>query len=92
MLVRWTALAQSEFDHQIDYVAADNLSAAYRLRDIVLKHTQMLANHPEMGRSGRKSGSRELVIAGTRYIAVYRLREPYVEIFRFLHGAQKYPG
>ena len=91
MWVRWTTRAQAEFDHQIDYVAADNLSAALRLRNVVHAHTQMLASHPEMGRAGRVTNSRELVIAGTPYIAIYRVGKEPVEIFRFLHGAQKYP-
>jgi toxin ParE1/3/4 len=89
--VRWSPAAESEFDGQIDYIAERNLTAAVRLRDIVYRHTQMLEEMPEMGRPGRVAYSRELVIAGTSYIAVYRIRSGYVEIFRFVHGAQKYP-
>jgi len=92
MFVSWTPRAQAEFDGQIDYIAADNLSAAFRLRNIVLEHTRLLATAPRMGRRGRVANSYELVIAGTRYIAVYQLRSDTVEIVRFLHGAQQYPG
>jgi toxin ParE1/3/4 len=91
MDVRWSPTAESEFEGQIYYIAERNLSAAERLREIVYHHTQLLEQTPEMGRPGRVAYSRELVISGTPYIAVYRIRSGYVEIFRFLHGAQKYP-
>jgi plasmid stabilization system protein ParE len=51
----------------------------------------MLEATPEMGRPGREAYSRELVIPGTPYIAVYRVGAGYLEIVQFLHGAQKYP-
>jgi plasmid stabilization system protein ParE len=44
-----------------------------------------------MGRPGRISGTRELVITGTPFVAVYRVRADAVEILRFLHGAQRFP-
>jgi toxin ParE1/3/4 len=89
MDVRWTSSAQSSFDAQIDYIADDNLSAAYRVRDAVLRHTEMLSINPEMGRPGRVNGTRELVISGTPYIAAYRIGLHDVVIFRFVHGAQR---
>ena len=89
--VRWSPTAESEFNDQIDYIAEQNLSAAFRIRDVVYRHTEMLEETPEMGRPGRRQNTRELVISGTPYVAVYRLRVGYVEIIRFLHGAQRYP-
>ncbi len=91
MEVRWSPTAESEFEDQIDYIAERNLSAAFRLRDVVYRHIEMLEATPEMGRPGREAYSRELVISGTPYIAVYRARAGYLEIVQFLHGAQKYP-
>ena len=35
--------------------------------------------------------SRELVIAGTPYVLVYRADPDVVRIIRFLHGAQRWP-
>jgi plasmid stabilization system protein ParE len=58
---------------------------------MVLLHIQLLADTPEMGRRGRTLGSRELVISGSPYIAVYRIRNAAIEIVRFLHAAQNYP-
>jgi toxin ParE1/3/4 len=39
-----------------------------------------------IGRPGRVSGTRELAISGTPYLAVYRVQNNRVEILRILHG------
>jgi plasmid stabilization system protein ParE len=44
-----------------------------------------------MGRPGRRSGTRELVIASTPYIAIYRIKADSIQIVRLMHGAQKWP-
>jgi len=51
----------------------------------------LLAEHPEIGRTGRLAGTREVVIARTPYIAIYRVKKNEVEILRILHHAQKWP-
>jgi plasmid stabilization system protein ParE len=43
-----------------------------------------------MGRVGRDETTRELVVIGTPYIAVYRLRER-IEIITIFHAARKWP-
>jgi plasmid stabilization system protein ParE len=44
-----------------------------------------------MGRAGRVTGTRELVVAGTPYIVPYRVRVEAVEILRVFHAARKWP-
>ena len=51
-----------------------------------------LANFPQMGRSGRVPGTRELVITRTPYIAVYQITGETIRIERVLHGAQQLPS
>ena len=51
----------------------------------------LLARFPEQGRTGRKPDTRELVLGGLPYIAMYRIRKDTVEILRILHGAQIWP-
>ena len=53
----------------------------------------LLSEYPKIGRRGRAAGTRELVIARTPFIVVYRVRQKpeRVEIIRVLHGAQKWP-
>lgn len=46
--------------------------------------------HP--GRKGRLGNTREWVVTGTPYIAVFRHEDEAVTIVRVLHGAQQWPG
>ena len=91
MQVRWTPRAQTDLNDQIDYIAHDNLQAANRMRKVVYEHTQLLEKTPEIGRAGAVACTRELILSGTPYIAVYRVKEELVEILRLLNGAQQYP-
>ncbi len=50
-----------------------------------------LADFPESAPQGRAPGTRELVVPGTPFIAVYRIAHGRVEILRLLHGAQMWP-
>jgi toxin ParE1/3/4 len=84
----WTLTASRDRREQLEYVSEENPSAAYRLAGEIKNHVAHLANHPYMGRSGRKPGTRELVITHTPYIAIYRVKADTVQIVRLLHGAQ----
>ncbi len=59
--------------------------------ELVLDQTAALADFPRRGRPGRVGGTRELVIVGTPFIVVYRIRDA-VEIVGFLHARQQWPG
>ena len=50
-----------------------------------------LALFPRRGRPGRKPGTREFILPGLPWLAVYRVGEDVVEIGRILHGAQRFP-
>ena len=50
-----------------------------------------LAEMPAAGRPGRVSGTRELVVPGTRYIVAYRVRNNVLEVLRVMHGARSWP-
>ena len=91
MTVLWTSGARSDLIAIFDYIADDNPAAAAALVDRVEEAVMRLADHPGLGRPGRRQGTRELVIAGSSYIAVYRVRRDTVQILRILHGARKWP-
>jgi toxin ParE1/3/4 len=50
---------------------------------------EALRNHPRLGRAGTEPGIRELVIGGTPYIVLYRIRGRRVIISTIWHGAQR---
>jgi len=92
MLVRWTDSAAGDLTQICDYIEQHN-SATIARRVALSIHERIgtLATFPEAGRIGRRHGTRELVLTGLPYLAVYRVRGSAVEILRILHGAQKSP-
>jgi toxin ParE1/3/4 len=89
--ILWHPLASTDLAELMTYIASDSPKAAYRLHDAIRRQTSILATHPEAGRVGRISGTRELVITGTPYIAAYRVSGEGTTILRLLHGAQRWP-
>lgn len=69
----------------------DNPAAADRQIERILAAIAGLLQFPEIGRPSRRSGTREMVVAGTPYIAAYRLRRDVIEVLRVLHGRQRWP-
>ncbi|MCD2171373.1 type II toxin-antitoxin system RelE/ParE family toxin [Rhizobium sp. C4] len=91
MKIIWLPRAVADLNAQIDYIAADNPKSAIDIGDRVIIHVFHLGAHPEMGRSGRRTGTRELFVPRTPFVVVYRIRNQQLEILRLLHGAQQWP-
>jgi toxin ParE1/3/4 len=89
----WRPQAETDRKKAIEYIAERNVGAALAQLDEIERRTDMLIEHPELGRPGRIRGTRELVISRTPFIAIYRVRRKIrqIEIIRLLHGAQKWP-
>lgn len=90
MLV-WLKRALNDRDAQLDYIAKDNPMAAISQGDRIEDQVDQLLQHPQLGRLGRKQGTRELVISRTPFIVVYRIKGKRIELLRLLHGSQKWP-
>lgn len=91
MRLDWTEPALADLESHYDFVASQNTRAAAEQLRLVLEATQRLIGHPRMGRPGRVRGTRELVVPGTPYVAIYRLRSEACEVLRLMHGAQQWP-
>jgi addiction module RelE/StbE family toxin len=87
----WSAFGLSDREGIFTYIEADNPSAAVLIDERSVAATRDLIDFPASGRIGRIAGTRELVINGTPYIAVYSVTETTVRILRVLHGAQEWP-
>jgi toxin ParE1/3/4 len=90
-MLAWLKRALNDRDAQLDYIAEDNPMAAVAQGDRIEDQVDQLLQHPQLGRPGRKQGTRELVISRTPFIVVYRIRGKRIELLRLLHGAQKWP-
>lgn len=75
-----------------DYIAETSEIYADRTIARILQSIAMLEHFPFIGRAGIVEGTRELVIVGLPYIAIYEFPdETTVRIIRILHSRRKYP-
>jgi toxin ParE1/3/4 len=87
--VVWSPLARARLQEVRAYIARDKPRATERLATRIVAMTEALRTHPRLGRPGSESGIRELVIGGTPYIVLYRIRGKRVLITTVWHGAQR---
>ena len=88
----WSPLARARLREIRAYVARDQPQAAERLAIRIVAVVEALRDHPYMGRVGAEPGIRELVIGGTPYIVLYRVRGQRVVISTIWHAAQRREG
>ena len=91
MRIRWLRTALRNLDQHADYIANFDPIAARNAVQGIRVAVDQLADYPNMGRTGRVPLTRELIVGGTPWIIVYRVRADVVEIIRVLHGAQSWP-
>lgn len=88
--ILWTDRAEKDLISQESFIAKDKPRVAVEQIDRLITRAASLADYAEQGRAGRVKGTRELVVSGTPFILVYRVRPARIEILRVLHGKQKY--
>lgn len=91
MQIRWSPEAADDFESAIRRILQDNPSNAQRVAQIIYDRIAALTTFPNRGRAGRVEGTRELVIVPLPFVAVYRVKDDFVEIVRVIHGAQEWP-
>jgi len=91
MRVRWLRKALRNLDDEATHIAADDIAAARLVVKRVLDAVAMLAQQPGLGRAGRVPGTRELIVAKTRYVVPYRVRGETVEVLRVFHTSRRLP-
>lgn len=89
----FTRQAQLDLDELIVHIGKENPRAAVEVARRILERIELLGEQPEMGRKGRRSGTRELVVEGTRHIVAYRVEvaDGRIVVLRILHGARRWP-
>ena len=87
----WTRAAIRDLTHAREYIARENPDAAREIASHIVDATERIIQFPEVGRPGRVRGTRELVVAETQYLIVYRLKKNAIHFLRVLHGRQQWP-
>jgi toxin ParE1/3/4 len=91
MKIIWSRRAIRHLVHIRDYIAQDKPGAASNVSIKILASVEQLELRPMIGRPGRMSGTRELVVSGTPYIIPYRIRGERLESIAVFHGRQRWP-
>ena len=91
MKLKWTRLSLQDMQNLYEYIAGDNLRAAKKIISRIREAADKLKIYPHMGKAGRISNTRELVIAATPYIIVYIIDGESMQIVSVIHGARRWP-
>jgi toxin ParE1/3/4 len=89
--IEWLRSAIASRRKQLAYVAESNPQAAIEIGSRIDASLLRLTDHPEIGRKGRIQDTRELPIAGTPFIIVYRIEPDALLVMRILHHARSWP-
>ncbi|MDD3575262.1 type II toxin-antitoxin system RelE/ParE family toxin [Halothiobacillus sp.] len=90
MKLVWTRPAHADRKKIRDHIAQHAPAAALALDELFSEKTGLLLDHPDLGRSGRVPGTRELVVH-QNYILIYDVVSNLVRILRVLHAARQWP-
>lgn len=91
MKLAWTRTAHADRKAIREHIAEHSPKAALDLDELISNKAALLLTHPELGRIGRVTGTRELV-AHKNYILIYDLTDSMVRILRILHVARQWPN
>ncbi|MCR4159972.1 type II toxin-antitoxin system RelE/ParE family toxin [Kerstersia gyiorum] len=90
MKLVWTRQAHADRKKIREYIVQHAPAAALALDELFSEKASLLLAHPNLGRTGRVPGTRELV-AHRNYILVYDLSGDAVRVLRLLHAARQWP-
>jgi addiction module RelE/StbE family toxin len=88
MQIVWTEQAASDLAEIEHYIQQEKPEAARRVAAHLWSSVEHLAEFPQLGRPGRRPGTRELTVSP--YIISYRIRAGRLEILSVWHGRRKY--
>jgi toxin ParE1/3/4 len=91
-VIEWTEHATRQLEQAHDYIALSNSDeVAARITMQIVTSVQHLDTFPLSGRSGRVSGTRELVVPNTLFIVADAIDHGRIVILAVYHGAQQWP-
>ena len=91
--VRLLTVAEQDFKEIIDYILADNVTAALSIAEKIEANLNLLETNPQLGRIPNDD---ELLRLGYRYLIVldylifYKIEGSTIFVYRILHGARNY--
>jgi len=93
MRLTWSDRSIDHLQAIVAHIAEDDPLAARRVLERIIDLTErLLGEHASIGRPGRVSGTRELVVTRTPYIVVYTVGEETISVEAVVHGARRWPS
>jgi toxin ParE1/3/4 len=90
--LKWREEALANLVTEAEYISQDSPAAAARTVVAIENAVEGLKRFPALGRPGRVSGTRELVVSGTPYIVPYRVRGDTIELLHVFHASRRWPS
>ncbi len=87
MQIDWTQQALSDLAEIEHYIEQDRREAARQVAAHLWTSVEHLAEFPELGKPGRRPGTRELIIPP--YVISYRVRSQCLQILSVWHGRRR---
>lgn len=88
MKILWSDRARRDLLDILDYITGEDPALAHAIVDDIAQTAERIADHPAMGRPGRVSGTRELVLLRRGYILPYRIDGDEIMVLRVIHMAR----
>ena len=90
MQLKWTSLALYDLKYIRQYIFLDNPLASKKVISQIYEDIKLIQSFPNLGKTGRKLSTRELVVSDLPYIIVYRLKKDEIEIIKIVHTAKQW--
>jgi toxin ParE1/3/4 len=91
MRIFWSRRAIGHLTALRDYIAEDSPASAAAVARRILDAIELLAAQPHLGRPGRITGTRELVVPDTPYVIPYRIQGDRFDLIAVFHGRRNWP-
>jgi len=88
MRIRWTPAAAADLQNISDYLKEHHPQYRQPTMRKLYERMRALKNAPYLGRPGRIEETREILFSPLPYIAVYRVTEQSIEVWRVWHTSQ----
>ncbi|MGI3899090.1 MAG: type II toxin-antitoxin system RelE/ParE family toxin [Janthinobacterium lividum] len=90
--VRYTRLALADLAEAMIFISRHDPVAARSMVARIETAVAVLPIHPDLGRPGRITGTRELVVPRTPFIVPYRIAGSNIEVLAVIHGRRAWPS
>lgn len=90
MQIRWEEDAVADLVELRTYITKNSPEAANRVATKIITTTNLLIEHPLLGKAGRIHPTRELVISGTPYTLIYLPESDIISILRIFHQSRSW--